>query len=215
MNELIHFETPVVLPKNILHLRRRRLLCVRECLRKDINDLPPALGRCWQRTLNCLVGNTTRHQKPAGFQSTVQETKLVEVCGNDCNMTIQVDNTCLWSFDKVRRDSDEGGLLIGTPLKHMLNRVCPHCVIMGVNEKDMTKRVPINKWTIAWWKVCDVNVPQPILNQTMQKNRRQRRTQLLTCQQKLEPAEMCWLHLWNKNVSSVQPKDEVIVDALS
>ena len=115
------------------------------------------------------------HQLPAGFQSTSTDMKVIDVMSeNDCNMTIRVDNTCLWACDEVRRDSDEGGLLIGTPLKHMLTRVCPHCVIMGVDEKDMSTFVTISKGTTAWWNVCEVNFSQPFPNQPMQENRRKR-----------------------------------------
>ena len=111
------------------------------------------------------------HHLPAGFQSPIQVTKLVDVyCGEDCDMTIRVDNTCLWAFDQWKRDTDEVGFLVGTPLKHMRNRVCPHCGIEGVDEKANSKFVAISKWTAPWWSVCDVNLSEPRSKPPMHEN---------------------------------------------
>ena len=165
------------------------------------------------------------HQLPAGFQSTSTDMKVIDVCSeNDCNMTIRVDNTCLWVCDEVRRDSDEFGFFVATPPKYMRNRVCPHC---GINayEKEMLKSGTISKWTAPWWRVCGVNLSQPLPKQPVRENRRQRRNRLLTQQRKTAPGVLwspirpeqlvtCWKVLWSENVGSLQGQPPLIVDVL-
>ena len=154
------------------------------------------------------------HQLPAGFQSTSTDMKVIDVCSeNDCNMTIRVDNTCLWACDEVRRDSDEFGFFVGTPLKYMRNRVCPHCGI-DAYEKEMLKSGTISKWTAPWWRVCGVNLSQPLPKQPVRENRRQRRNRLLTQQRKTAPEVMCWKVLWSQNVGSLQTTNRPCWDSI-
>ena len=152
------------------------------------------------------------HQLPAGFQSTSTDMKVIDVYSeNDCNMTIRVDNTCLWACDEVRRDSDEFGFFVGTPLKYMRNRVCPHCGI-DAYEKEMLKSGTISKWTAPWWRVCGAGKPKTTT--PVRENRRQRRNRLLTQQRKTAPVVMCWKVLWSENVGSLQGQPPLIVDVL-
>jgi len=152
------------------------------------------------------------HQLPAGFQSTSTDMKVIDVYSeNDCNMTIRVDNTCLWACDEVRRDSDEFGFFVGTPLKYMRNRVCPHCGI-DAYEKEMLKSGTISKWTVPWWRVCGAGKPKTTT--PVRENRRQRRNRLLTQQRKTAPVVMCWKVLWSENVGSLQGQPPLIVDVL-
>ena len=156
------------------------------------------------------------HQLPAGFQSTSTDMKVIDVMSeNDCNMTIRVDNTCLWACDEVRRDSDEFGFFVGTPLKYMRNRVCPHCGIDAYEKARSKWKDPgtISKWTAPWWRVCGVNLSQPLPMQPVRENRRQRRNRLLTQQRKTahlltqpgaNPTTACWKVLWSENVGSLE-----------